>query len=230
MKTDEAAIPYAEEMRHAKNWRDIIAKPTRQPEEAVGQDPANAAVEKQLNEIINLPGFSPEMQLREAINLIKNSVSPPLNIVVNWGDLYNNANIDQTTPINMDPQTNVSLHTALDLLLQSVSAGVARLGYDVKDGVIRIATQQTLPTRMKVKVYDVTILVGRPADYYVSAAGGQGGGRGHRRDGEGRHHRPPGGGVGPASDQGFRGGDRPGQRGGRQDRDRRTLARKGHQG
>jgi general secretion pathway protein D len=185
MKTDEAAIPYAEEMTHPKNWREIIAKPTRQspPEDLVGEEStnANAAVEKQLDEIINLPSFSPEMQLREAINLIKNSVSPPINIVVNWGDLYNNANIDQTTPINMDPQTNVALHTALDLLLQSVSAGVARLGYDVRDGVVRVATQQSLPSRMTVKVYDVTILVGRPADYYVSAAqqgGGQGGGGG----------------------------------------------------
>jgi len=178
IKTDEAAIPYAEEMRHPKNWREIIAKPTRQPlpEDVVGEEStnANAAVEKQLDEIINLPGFSPEMQLREAINLIKNSVSPPLEISVNWGDLYNNANIDQTTPINMDPLTNVTLRTALNLLLQSVSAGVAQLDFIVKDGVVRIATQQSLPSKMTVKVYDVTILVGRPADYYVSASGGQG--------------------------------------------------------
>ncbi len=179
INADESAIPYAEEMTHPKNWREIIAKPTRQPlpEDVIGEEStnANAAVEKQLDEIVNLPGLSPDMQLREAVNLIKNSVSPPLEILVNWGDLYNNANIDQTTPINMDPLANVTLRTALDLLLQSVSAGVSQLGYDVRDGVVRVATRQTLPSRMKVKVYDVTILVGRPADYYVSAAGGQGG-------------------------------------------------------
>ncbi len=40
IKTDEATIPFAEEMTHPKNWREIIAKPTRQhPEEVVGQEP-----------------------------------------------------------------------------------------------------------------------------------------------------------------------------------------------
>jgi type II secretory pathway component GspD/PulD (secretin) len=206
IKTDESAIPFAEEMTHPKNWRDIINKPTRQPppEEVVGEESTNvnAAVEKQLDEIVNLPGLSPEMQLREAINLIKNSVSPPLEILVNWGDLYNNANIDQTTPINMDPLANVTLRTALDLLLQSVSAGVSRLGYDVKDGVVRVATQQTLPSRMKVKVYDVTILVGRPADYYVSAGVGQGGVGGGAGQGGGQGGGGGGGGGGAGQQQG----------------------------
>ncbi len=89
------------------------------------------------------------MPLREAINLIKNSVSPPLNITVNWGDLYNNANIDQTTPINMDPLTNVTVRTALDLLLQSVSGGVAELGYVVQDGVVIVATTTQPPPAIK---------------------------------------------------------------------------------
>ena len=185
MKTEEAAIPYAKEMTHPKNWREINAKPTRQPEEAAGQDPADAAAEKQLDEIVDLPGLSPEMPLREAIRLLENSVEPPLKISVNWGDLYNNANIDQTTPINMDPLTGVRLRVALDLLLQSVSAGVARLGYIIRNGVVNVATQQSLPSNLVPLVYDVTILVGRPADYYVSATGGGGGGGGGRGGGGG---------------------------------------------
>jgi len=181
VKTDEAMIPFADEMTHPKNWREIINKPMRQqPEEVIGQEPASASVEKQLDQVVNLPGLSPEMPLREAINLIKNSVSPPLNITVQWGDLYNNANIEQTAPINMDPLTNVPVRTALDLLLRSVSAGLARLGYVVQDGVVIVATTtQPVPTiNMPIRVYDVTVLLGRPADYYVSSSSGQGQGGG----------------------------------------------------
>jgi type II secretory pathway component GspD/PulD (secretin) len=178
IETEKSTIPYPEEMTYPKTWLEIISKPTRKPEEAVGQNPANMAVEKQLDEVVDLPGLSPEMPIREAIKVISNSVDPPLKILVNWGDLYNNANIDQTTPINMDPLMGVRLGAALDLLLQSVSAGVAQLKYIIKDGVINIATRQTLPTQMEVRVYDVSILISRPADYYVSAAGGGGAGGG----------------------------------------------------
>ena len=141
LETEKSSIPYADEMTYPKTWRQIIAKPTRKPEEAVGQDPANARVEKQLDEIVNLPGLSPEMPLREAITMMSNSVDPPLQIFVNYNDLYNNANIDQTTPVNMGPLSNVRLRAALDRLLSSVSAGVAQLGYIVSDGLVTIATR-----------------------------------------------------------------------------------------
>ena len=185
MKIKEATIPYAAEMTHPKNWREISAKPTRQLEEAAGWDPADAAVEKQLDEIVDLPGLSPEMPMREAIRLLENSVEPPLKISVTWGDLSNNANIDQTTAINMDPLRGVKLRAALELLLRSVSAGVARLDYIIRDGVVTVATQQSLPNNMVPLVYDVAILVSRPADYYVSAGGGGGGGGGGGRGGGG---------------------------------------------
>ena len=179
VKTEESTIPYADEMTHPKNWREIVAKPTRQPEEAIGQDPANAATEKELDEIVNLTELSPEMPLSEGIRVLQNSVDPPLKISVNWGDLSNNAQIDQTTPINMDPLSGVRLRAALDLLLESVSAGGAtKLGYIVKDGVVTVATQQSLPSKLEARVYDVTILVGRPADYYASSSGTGGGGGG----------------------------------------------------
>ena len=85
METDESAIPFADEMTYPKTWREINAKATRKPEEAVGQDPVNAAVDRQLDTVVNLPGLSSEMPLGEAINLLKNSVTPPLDIVVQLG-------------------------------------------------------------------------------------------------------------------------------------------------
>jgi general secretion pathway protein D len=165
--TDEAMIPYAEEYRFPKDWREIIASPFRKPEEAIGQDPADVAVFKQLDEIVDLSELTPEMPFSEAIEELKNSVEPPLKIVVLWRDLLDNADIDQTTPINMDAISTIPLGKALELLLESVSGGFADLRHVVEDGVIKIATLESLEVTMKTLVYDITDLVTRPADFYA---------------------------------------------------------------
>ena len=181
LKADESSIPYAEELTHPKNWREIAAK--RKPEEAIGQDPANIAVYRQLDEIVDLSGLSPEMSFSEAVEELKNAITPPLKIVVLWRDLYDNADIDQTTAINMDPISAVPLRTALKLLLEAVSGGFATLGYDVRSGVVTIATVESLPGELETFVYDVSTLVGRPADFYARSGSGTGGGGGSRGGG-----------------------------------------------
>jgi tetratricopeptide (TPR) repeat protein len=179
VETEKAMIPYAEELTHPKNWREIVASPFRVPDEAIGQNPADVAVYKQLDEIVDLSGLTPEMPLSEAIDELKNSVDPPLNVFVNWRDLYDNADIDQTTSINMDPISAISLGTALDLLLDAVSGGFAELRYSVENGVVTIATEESLKIELKTLVYDVTDLLGRPADFWGEtgadvAVGGEG--------------------------------------------------------
>jgi len=178
IKTDEAGTPYAEDITHPKNWREIVAKATRKPEEAIGQDPANAAVMKTLEQIVDLSKLTPEMPISEAVDEIKNSVTPPLKIVVLWRDLVDNAEIDQTTPINMDGMAAVPVGTALKLLLESVSGGMAKLSYVVENGVIKIATEESLKEELVPLVYDVSVLVGRPANFYASTGGGTTGGGG----------------------------------------------------
>jgi hypothetical protein len=95
--------------------------------------------------IVDLSMFEPEMAFADAIEILKNSVDPPLRIVVLWSDLIDNAEVDRTTSINMDPMPGVPLRKALELLLKSVSAGIADLGYVIERGVISIATVETLP-------------------------------------------------------------------------------------
>ena len=178
--TDEATIPYAEELTHPKDWREIVASPFRKPDEPIGRSPADAVVYKQLDEIVDLTQLTPEMPFSEAIGVLKNSVAPPLKIFVNWRDLYDNADIDQTTPINMDPISAIPLRKALGLLLEVVSGGFANINFIVEGGVITIATAESLPSEMETLVYDVTDLIGQPAGFYaqtggtVTAAGGQG--------------------------------------------------------
>jgi type II secretory pathway component GspD/PulD (secretin) len=169
--TDEAMIPYAEELKHPKEWRDIIASPFRKPEPPIGRSAADAAVDKQLDEIVDLSQLTPETPFSEAIEILKNSVDPPLKMFVIWRDLSDNADIDQTTPIHMDPISAIPLKNALELLLEAVSGGFANIRYVVEGGVIKIATAESLPPVMETLVYDITDLIGRPADFYAQLGG-----------------------------------------------------------
>jgi hypothetical protein len=110
--------------------------------------------------------FSQNMPFGEAIDILRYSTNPPLNIVVLWRDLAEKADIDKTTPIGMDGVSGIPLRQHLELLLMSVSAGsTAKLGYVVEKGVIIIATTGSLPNKAKTRVYDITDLVGEPANY-----------------------------------------------------------------
>ena len=103
--------------------------------------------------------FSRQMAFADAIDEIRNCVDPPLKIAVLWRDLYDNADIDRTTPINMDDISGVSVGAALRLLLAGVSGRYDQLGYTIDDGVIIIATIDSLPNRLKARVYDIADLL-----------------------------------------------------------------------
>ena len=171
IENEAVMVPYAKELTHSEDWRTIIASPFRKPDEPIGLDPADVAVYKQLDEIVNLTQLTPEMPFNEAIEILKNSSDPPLRIFVNWRDLYDNADIDQTTPINMDPISAIPLRKALGLLLDAVSGGFVDINFIVEGGVITIATTASLPNEMVPLVYDITDLIGRPAEFYASTMG-----------------------------------------------------------
>ena len=176
LEASKSEVPYAREMTVAKDWLEISAK--RVPEEAIGQDPATAKVYEQLDQIVDLSELRPDMPFSEAIEILRNAVDPPLKIFPIWRDLLDNADIDQTTPINMDPISSVRLGSALKFLLEAVSGGFADLSYGVENGVITIATKESIPADLITLVYDVTDLIGVPAEYRTSAAAGATGGGG----------------------------------------------------
>ena len=214
-EADESATPYAQEFRLPgvpdtlpKNWREIVA--TRKPKEAIVQE-ANEAVYKSLGkeEVVDLSDFTPTMLFSQAIERLKNSVEPPLKMRVLWKDLYDNADIDKNiTEINMDPiSAKVSPGTALKFLLESVGGGgVTKLGYTVEDGVIIIATAETLRVtaveeKMPIQIYDVSELIEGNANFAVQlGVGAEGGGGGGGLGGGG------GGGLGGGGGGGLGGG------------------------
>jgi len=212
---DESATPYAQEFRLPKNWREIVA--TRKPKEAIGREPANEAVYKSLEEIVDLSDFTPTLPLSQAIERLRNSVEPPLKMVVLWGDLYDNADIDQNTEINMDPISAIPLGTALGLLLKSVSGGLVKLGYTVEDGVITVATAESLPSKMEIQIYDVSELIRAASNFYLemmAGGGGGGGGGGGIGGGGGGAGGGGGGGIGGGGGGGIGGGGGGGTGGG----------------
>jgi hypothetical protein len=117
------------------------------------------AASKELDKSGYVFEFTPNMSFAEAIEQIKHCVDPPLPIVVIWKDLLDNADIDRTTPIEMEAISGVSPGTALNLLLASVSGGYDRLGYIVEDGIIMIATVESLPDKFETRVYDISDLL-----------------------------------------------------------------------
>jgi len=168
---------------------------TRKNSENQGQQISKVAYKKVSRITAGPSSFTPDMSFNEAINILRNSTVPKLNIAVLWKDLEENADIYRDTPIGIDGVSKVPLRTHLKLLLMSISAGsTEKLGYVVDDGVIIIATQGSLPKKMIARVYDITDLVSAPANFrlmpglgmpfgYGRMPYGGRGGTGYRRQG-----------------------------------------------
>ncbi|MHC4654538.1 MAG: hypothetical protein ACYS91_05900 [Planctomycetota bacterium] len=125
----------------------------------------NKAVYKQLQQTVNLSDLTFHTTFSEAIDILRSSTEPQLKIVVMWRDLSDNANIEQDTTIQMDGVSGIRLHTGLDILLRAVSSDFAKLGYIVKDGIIIVATKDSLPVKMSTRVYDISYLLAAPARF-----------------------------------------------------------------
>ncbi len=123
----------------------------------------------------DLSQLTPETSFGEALDILRNTTSPPLNIVVYWRDLLENANIDRNTPIQMQGVSGISVGGALNVLLRAVGGGFADLGYTVQDGVIIIATRDSLPVRWETRVYDIRDLYHDPRSIMPFGLGGFGG-------------------------------------------------------
>ncbi len=136
---------------------------------------------KQLDEIVDLSNLTHDMPFSEAINILRDSTKPKLNILVLWRNLEENADIYRDTPIGIDGISRIPLHTGLKLLLYSISTtGLEKLDYVVDENLITITTKDHLPIEPITKVYYVSVFSGAPANFYTPLTDVQffGGGRG----------------------------------------------------
>ena len=106
------------------------------------------------------------MTFERAIDLLRRSTSRPLNIVVLWREIEDNAQIYRDTPINIEVNRGLRVRQYLELLLAGLSAGsLDELGYVVRKGAVVVATKDSLPSRRVTRVYDISDLVAPPAQY-----------------------------------------------------------------
>lgn len=144
---------------------DLLSSNTRNKSETQDQQGLKLQPRRINKNAVSPSSFTPEMSFSEAINILRNTTVPPVNIVVLWKNLEQHADIYRDTPIGIDGVSGVSLRTHLNLLLMSLSAGsTEKLGYVVNDGVIIISTESSLPKRLRTRVYYIADLVGIPAN------------------------------------------------------------------
>jgi hypothetical protein len=117
--------------------------------------------------------FTPQTPFSEAIDILRNSTTPPLPIIVLWRQLADGAGVYRETPIGIDGVAGLRAGQYLDLLMVSLSAGAsAKLGYVVNKGVITISTTDTLPApKLVTRAYDISDLVAPPARYSLQSLG-----------------------------------------------------------
>ena len=134
------------------------------------------------------PGLSalhPDMTFREAIDVFRNSTEPPLNIIVLWKDIEANSDVDGYTTIGMEFISGVPLGKHLELMLMAVSSNPGSLCYIAEKGTIIVGTRDSLRHKKETRVYDITDLLSRPANYFSPLRapvyyGGANGGYGRR--------------------------------------------------
>ncbi len=104
-------------------------------------NPDNVLIKEQFDHLVDLSELQPVTSASEAFELLRDSVDPPLQLTVLWKELLDNAEIEMTTPIEMDGLPNVRMGMALKLVLKSLSGGFYHLDYHIEDGVVVVSSE-----------------------------------------------------------------------------------------
>jgi hypothetical protein len=106
--------------------------------------PATTEIRKQLDMQVDLSQLSPQAPLATAIEILRKSVDPPLNIVVLWKDVQTNLSVGPASPSDYEGSPRIRLGTALDLLVKGLYDGHTTAMWRIKDDTIVIGTAATL--------------------------------------------------------------------------------------
>jgi len=153
------------------------------------EKPPEADIRSRLAQVVDLSSLTKDTPFSEALEILRNSVEPPLELVVFWADLWENAYISPDTPINMQFFGAMQLRRALELLLKHSSIRLSEVGFVVEDGFIAIATKEFLRRKLLLNVTGIADLLGAPADFSFEMdvgdirRGTTGGGGGRRSTG-----------------------------------------------
>ena len=144
-------IPWFEQLRYPKNWLELIARAERQqPGVSAGDRRLLSALDKRIPvDFVDEPFDQVIERLADAHRL---------NIIVSWHDLKK-AGVEREVPIDLNLPQEITLKKALTEVLEQAGQGLVTIGYDVAEGAIKIATQETLDEQTYTAVYDINDLL-----------------------------------------------------------------------
>lgn len=148
----EALIPWDYEVLYPRNWLELTARRAGATA-AIGGPAEDRELNKKLEEVIPEVRFeeTPFEQVIEFLGDLRK-----VNIAVDWQDLDANA-LERDKPVTLKLD-ELSFETVLKEVLAQVG-GDLNLGYNVADGLIRIATREKLDRDKSVLVYDIRDLL-----------------------------------------------------------------------
>lgn len=151
IQVEEAKIPWHAELTFPKNWLEIISGPERgRPGDNRAKDSLLSQLEKKV------PVDFRHEPLDHVIERVADSQH--MNIIVNWNDL-DRAGVERATPIDLNLPNEISLQRAIMEILDQAGGGAAKLGFDVVEGNLKIATRRTLDHETYAAVYDINDLL-----------------------------------------------------------------------
>jgi len=186
-QTDEKLLgPTAVERTKMRSALMAVGKAERKEMEK----PPEADIRGRLAQVVDLSSLTKDTPFSEALEILRNSVEPPLELIVFWQDLWENAYISPDTPINMQFLGAMQVRRALELLLKYSSSRLTEVGFVVEDGFITIATKEFLRRNLLLNVTNIADIVGAPAGFSFemdvgdTSRGSTGGGGGRTSAGQ----------------------------------------------
>ncbi len=149
-QVEEAKIPWHEEIRYPDNWPELISQPERQGPGA----PRNRRLISALNQKVSV--HFADATFGDVMEQIATTHRLP--IVVNWHDLKRGG-VDVDAPIDLRIPTEITLKKVLTEVLEQAGGGMVDVGFSLADGIIKVATQDTLDHETYSAIYDISDLL-----------------------------------------------------------------------
>ncbi|MFC1677959.1 hypothetical protein ACFL3G_12985 [Planctomycetota bacterium] len=128
--------------------------------------PSYKIIHSQMKTLVDLSTIRPGVTFSEALDILRKSVNPQLNLIIFWRHLRESSSIDTDTPVYLDGIGEVPAGKALQLLLASVSNELTQLDYVIDGGVVIVGLKESIRRRkMTLRVYDSGFLTASPADF-----------------------------------------------------------------
>jgi hypothetical protein len=148
-----------------EEYEDLLRQGTFASMQPIQLDEADEVIHKQLQKVVDLSALTPNTPVNEAFDILAHSVAPPLNLVVIWRDLFDNANIEPSSPAQMDGPASIQLGIALQNLLAALTDPLADshnyyVNYMVGGGTVTVATRVGLPAKkVETRMYNLPPLL-----------------------------------------------------------------------